>query len=185
MHNGHTLLWRKSLNPMTWKDRKPWRSWPRILLSARWQAGRNLPSRQPVELGPGELLAPLEGLVQATGPSLKEVRSAAPTAWGTRISIVNWQEYHGSEAASGKKKPPRQAQPFGTPQPMPHRNADKIMGAPSGLPCGQRRADARRAHGPRPLPRVWRCGMCGRQPPGATATLAPPPLAQFGLELEP
>lgn len=149
MHNGYILLWRKSLDSMVWKDRKLWRLWSWILMSARWRPGRDLLGRKPVDVGPGELYATTEGMAQATGLTVKEVRSALAlgarvgvlraegTAWGTRITIVNWQEYQGQDAASGKKNAPTKGGPRGQRQPAPHKQPDKNQGEPAGAPGGE------------------------------------------------
>lgn len=149
MHNGYILLWRKSLDSMVWKDRKLWRLWSWILMSARWKPGRDLLGRKPVDVGPGELYATTEGMAQATGLTVKEVRSALAlgarvgvlraegTAWGTRITIVNWQEYQGQDAASGKKNAPAKGGPRGQRQPAPHKQPDKNQGEPAGAPGGE------------------------------------------------
>ena len=119
MRNGYILLWRCSLESIIWKDAKLWRLWCWLLLNVRWKGGRGLLGRQPVVLEPGELVTSLEALAASTGLSAKEVRSALAlgksigalttkgTPWGTRVGVVNWQQYQGAEAAGarGQGKP--------------------------------------------------------------------------------
>lgn len=151
MRNGYILLWRNSLESAIWKDAKLWRLWCWLLLSARWKCGKDLLGRQPVQLAPGEIVTSLDGLAACTGLSLKEVRSALAlgkrigalttkgTPWGTRIGIVNWQEYQGPEAAGPRGQGKPKVVPAAVPRALPAAVRAAVPAASAGPDQGHDR----------------------------------------------
>ncbi|GEM_PF-1021892 len=154
MSNGYILLWRKSLDSSVWADAKLWRLWSWCLLRASWKQRTVLLGRSPILLQPGDLAATLAEMSAGTGLSQKEVRSCLAlakktgclevrgTAQGTRIRIVNWQDYQkpGAEhdpcpaLSTGKTTGKTLGQPQGKTLGQPQ---GRTLGQPQGRTLGQ------------------------------------------------